>query len=56
SRLWLGYTESPGAPYLREAIAGIYTRTAPDDILVIAAAEEGIFLAYHALAGPGAIT
>jgi aspartate/methionine/tyrosine aminotransferase len=53
SRLWLGYTESPGAPYLREAIAGIYQRTAADDVLVIAAAEEGIFLAYHALLGPG---
>lgn len=52
-RLWLGYTESPGAPYLRAAIAGIYERTAPDDVLVVAAAEEGIFLAYHALVGPG---
>lgn len=53
SQLWCGYTESPGAPYLREAIAAIYTRTAPEDVLVVAAAEEGIFLAYQALVGEG---
>lgn len=52
-RLWLGYTESPGAPYLREAIAAIYERLTPDDVLVAAAAEEGIFLVYHALVGRG---
>jgi aspartate/methionine/tyrosine aminotransferase len=50
---WCGYTESPGAPDLREAITGIYKQVKPDDILVMAAAEEGIFVLYHALAGPG---
>ena len=50
---WCGYTESPGAPYLREAIAGIYRGIQPDDVLVMAATEEGIFVFYHALAGPG---
>jgi aspartate/methionine/tyrosine aminotransferase len=49
---WCGYTESPGAPDLREAIASIYKPLKPDDILVVAAAEEGIFVLYHALAGP----
>jgi aspartate/methionine/tyrosine aminotransferase len=50
---WCGYTESPGASWLREAITGIYTRIAPDDMLVVSSAEEGIFVLYHALAGPG---
>lgn len=47
--LWLGYTESSGAPYLREAIAGIYQGISSNDVLVISSAEEGIFLVYHAL-------
>jgi aspartate/methionine/tyrosine aminotransferase len=51
--LWCGYTESPGAPELREAIAAIYKQIKPDDTLVVAAAEEGIFVFYHALSGPG---
>jgi aspartate/methionine/tyrosine aminotransferase len=51
--LWLGYTESSGAPYLRDAIAGIYTTTSTDDVLVISSAEEGIFLVYHALLAAG---
>src|SRR5713101_7024880 len=50
---WCGYTESPGAPWLREVIAGIYKGIKSDDVLVLAAAEEGIFALYHALAGPG---
>jgi aspartate/methionine/tyrosine aminotransferase len=49
---WCGYTESAGAPWLREAIAGIYKQIKPDDVLVLAAAEEGIFVFYHALVGP----
>ena len=32
---------------------GTYERVAPDDVLTLAAAEEGIFIAYHALLGPG---
>jgi aspartate/methionine/tyrosine aminotransferase len=50
---WCGYTESPGAPWLREVIAGIYKQINPDDVLVLAAAEEAIFVLYHALVGPG---
>ena len=50
---WCGYTESPGAPWLREAIAAIYKQVKPGDILVVAAAEEAIFVLYHALVGPG---
>ena len=41
------------APELRAAIAAIYDRTSPDDVVVVAAAEEGIFVAYHALLEPG---
>lgn len=50
--LWLGYTESPGAPYLRQTVAKMYTQAQADDVLVVAAAEEAIFLAYHALVEP----
>ena len=50
---WLGYTEAPGAPYLRQAISAIYEMQAPDDVLVVSSAEEGIFVAYHALVGAG---
>jgi len=51
--LRLGYTEVPGSQELRTAIAATYDRTEPADVLGLAAAEEGIFLAYHALLGPG---
>jgi aspartate/methionine/tyrosine aminotransferase len=50
---WCGYTEVRGAPQLREAIAGIYKRIKPDDVLVLSCAEEGIFVLYHALVNPG---
>jgi aspartate/methionine/tyrosine aminotransferase len=49
---WCGYTESPGAPWLREALATIYQHIAADDLVVISAAEEAIFLFYHALLTP----
>ena len=49
----LGYTEVPGSLELRTAVAGLYERASPQDVLTLAAAEEGIFLAYHALLGPG---
>ena len=51
--LRLGYTESPGAPELRAAASAIYESTGPDDVVVVAAAEEGIFAAYHALLRAG---
>ncbi len=50
---WCGYTESPGAPDLREAIAGLYERVDPDDVIVTSCGEEGIFLIHHALLGAG---
>src|SRR5215468_11093832 len=31
---WCGYTESPGAPALREVIAGMYKGVKRDDVLV----------------------
>jgi aspartate/methionine/tyrosine aminotransferase len=48
-RMWLGYTETFGAPDLREAIAGTYETRASQDILCFAGAEEGIYIANHAL-------
>ena len=51
--LRLGYTEVAGSAELRGAIATGYERTNAEDVLTLAAAEEGIFLAYHALLGPG---
>ena len=50
---WCGYTESAGAPWLREVIAGIYKGIKSEHVLVLSAAEEGIFVLYHALVGPG---
>ena len=52
-RQWCGYTESLGAPELRDAIATLYGVTGPDDVVVASCAEEGILLVYHALLGPG---
>lgn len=49
---WCGYTEAPGAPELREVIAGAYTHITPDQVLVLSCAEEGILVLYHALVGP----
>jgi aspartate/methionine/tyrosine aminotransferase len=51
--LRLGYTEVAGSAELREAIAGGYERAGPADVLTLAAAEEGIFTACHALLAPG---
>jgi aspartate/methionine/tyrosine aminotransferase len=50
---WCGYTETPGAPWLRETITALYENIRAEDVLVVAAAEEAIFLFYHALVGPG---
>jgi len=51
--LRLGYTEVAGSQELREAVASGYEHAGPEDVLTLAAAEEGIFLAYHALLEPG---
>jgi aspartate/methionine/tyrosine aminotransferase len=50
---WLGYTESSGSPTLREAIAGLYTTVAPDEVLVHSGAEEAVFLFMHAVLEAG---
>lgn len=41
---WLGYTESLGSPSLRKEIAGIYSTTQPEDVLVFSGANEAIYL------------
>jgi aspartate/methionine/tyrosine aminotransferase len=51
--LWCGYTEPSGSLELRTAIAALFTEAGHDDVLVCSCAEEGIFLVYHALLGPG---
>jgi aspartate/methionine/tyrosine aminotransferase len=51
--LRLGYTESLGLPALRVEIAELYPGLTPDDVIVCAGAEEGVFLSMHALIGPG---
>jgi aspartate/methionine/tyrosine aminotransferase len=48
-RLHLGYTETRGSPLLRETIAATYDRVQPDEVLCFAGAEEGIYVAMHAL-------
>ena len=50
--LRLGYTESPGHPLLRAAVARLYARIEAGDVLE-AAPEEAIFLAMHSLLRPG---
>ncbi len=49
----LGYTETRGWPALRATVASLYTTLEARDTVVVAAAEEGIFLAYAALLKPG---
>jgi aspartate/methionine/tyrosine aminotransferase len=50
--LHLGYTQTFGAPALREAIAQTYERIAPAELLTFAGAEEGIFAAMQCLLRP----
>ena len=52
-KLSLGYTESLGVPALREEIARLYHGLSADDVITFAGAEEGIFLAMHALLAAG---
>ncbi|MFL5613797.1 MAG: aminotransferase class I/II-fold pyridoxal phosphate-dependent enzyme [Gemmatimonadaceae bacterium] len=51
--LRLGYTESQGNPVLRAEIARLYETVAPEEIITFTGAEEGIFLAMHALLAAG---
>jgi aspartate/methionine/tyrosine aminotransferase len=51
-QLYLGYTETWGAPSLRQTIASTYDTVTPDQVLTFVGAQEGIFSAMHALLGP----
>ncbi len=51
--LALGYTETRGAPALRETIARFYPNCSAENVLVFNAPQEAVFLAMHALLGPG---
>jgi len=51
-QLRLGYTESQGSPSLRGEIARIYQTISPEEVIVHAGAEEGIFLFMHAVLDP----
>ena len=51
--LRLGYTESLGLPALRDEIASLYHTLSADDVITFAGAEEGVFVAMHALLQPG---
>jgi aspartate/methionine/tyrosine aminotransferase len=53
NNLPLGYTESQGSPPLRQQIAGFYPQVKPEDVVVVSAPEEGIFLVMHTLLEPG---
>ncbi len=46
---WLGYTQTWGAPDLREMIASTYQTIKSDHVLCFAGAEEGLYAAMHAL-------
>jgi aspartate/methionine/tyrosine aminotransferase len=51
--LHLGYTQSYGAPGLREAIASTYDTRVSADVLCFAGAEEGLYVAMRVLLEPG---
>jgi aspartate/methionine/tyrosine aminotransferase len=46
---WLGYTQTFGSPALRETIASTYERITAASVLCFAGAEEGLYIAMHAL-------
>ena len=45
NNMWLGYTETYGAPDVRNTIASTYANCGSEDILCFAGASEGIFAA-----------
>ena len=49
AELHLGYTETWGAPALREAIAKTYDNISADDLVCFAGAEEGVYAAMRVL-------
>ena len=50
--LWLGYTETRGAPDLRAEIAATYDTLSADNIQCFAGAEEGVYVAMRVLLQP----
>ncbi len=50
--LWLGYTETCGAPELREAIAGTYESVEAADVMTFAGAQEAIYTVMQTVLGP----
>lgn len=51
--VWLGYTQTWGAPELRRAIATTYERLSAEHILCFAGAEEGVYATMRVLLQPG---
>lgn len=51
--LSLGYTQTFGAPELLEVIASTYERQTTADLLCFAGAEEGLYVAMHAILDKG---
>ena len=52
-QVWLGYTQTYGAPELRQQIAATFDHIDPDDVLCFAGAEEGVYVAMRVLLKPG---
>lgn len=52
-KLWLGYTESQGNPWLRKEIASLYKNIQPEQVLVHSGAEEAIYNMAASLLKPG---
>jgi aspartate/methionine/tyrosine aminotransferase len=53
AQLHLGYTETQGAPALRERIAALYQHVDAGGVIGLSAPEEGIFVTMHTLLEPG---
>lgn len=49
----LGYTEAQGSPELRTAVTQTYKSVQPDQVLILTAPEEGIYLTMRTLLEPG---
>lgn len=52
-KIWLGYTESQGNPALRAEIAKLYKNIKPEEIIICAGAEEGIYILMNVLLQKG---
>lgn len=52
-QLSLGYTEAQGSPELRTAVANAYKAAQPDQVIILTAPEEGIYITMRTLLEPG---